>query len=50
MGFCEGKELRVLYRAPLGDPIAIEIGSYVLSLRKDEAREIEVEMNETLRP
>lgn len=43
MGFCEGRELRVLYRAPLGDPIAIEIGGYVLSMRRDEAREIDVE-------
>jgi ferrous iron transport protein A len=47
MGFCEGKELRVLYRAPLGDPMAIDIGGYVLSLRKEEAAHVEVETIET---
>lgn len=48
MGFCVGKELRVLYRAPFGDPMAIDIGGYVLSLRNEEAAQIEVESNETL--
>lgn len=48
MGFCEGKELRVLYRAPLGDPMAIDIGGYTLSLRNEEAEQIEVESIETL--
>ena len=43
MGFSEGKELRVLYRAPFGDPMAIDIGGYVLSLRNEEAAQIEVE-------
>lgn len=42
MGFSEGKELRVLFRAPFGDPIAVDIGGYVLSLRKDEASSIQV--------
>jgi ferrous iron transport protein A len=48
MGFCEGKELRVLYRAPFGDPMAIDIGGYTLSLRNEEAAQIEVESIETL--
>ena len=48
MGFSEGKELRVLYRAPFGDPIAIDIGGYTLSLRKDEAAQVEVETIENL--
>lgn len=48
MGFCEGKELRVLYRAPFGDPMAIDIGGYTLSLRKEEAAQVEVEPIETL--
>lgn len=47
MGFCEGKELRVLFRAPFGDPMAIDIGGYVLSLRNDEAAQVEVEIIET---
>jgi ferrous iron transport protein A len=48
MGFSEGKELRVLYRAPLGDPMAIDVGGYTLSLRNDEAAQVEVETIETL--
>ncbi len=48
MGFFEGKELRVLYRAPLGDPMAIDIGGYVLSLRNEEAEQVEVESIEIL--
>ena len=37
MGLIPGKELTVLFRAPLGDPIAVDIDGYVLSLRIDEA-------------
>ncbi|MDG1334311.1 MAG: FeoA family protein [Crocinitomicaceae bacterium] len=48
MGFSEGKQLRVLYRAPLGDPMAIDIGGYVLSLRNVEAAQVEVEIIENL--
>lgn len=43
MGFVKGKILKVLYRAPLGDPIAVDIEGYVLSLRKDEASSIHVD-------
>jgi ferrous iron transport protein A len=37
MGLIEGKEVRILYRAPLGCPLAIDMGGHVLSLRKSEA-------------
>lgn len=47
MGFFVGKELRVLYRAPFGDPMAVDIGGYILSLRNEEAAQIEVESVET---
>lgn len=43
MGMIKGKSLTVLYRAPFGDPIAIDVDGYVLSLRKDEAKLVEVE-------
>jgi len=43
MGIIEGKEIEVLFRAPFGDPIAIDMHGYVLSLRIDEAGLIEVE-------
>ncbi len=42
MGINQGKQLKVLFRAPLGDPIAVDLGGYVLSLRLDEAKLIEV--------
>ena len=44
MGFYEGKELEVLYKAPFGDPIAVRVGDYTLSMRKKEANLIEVEL------
>ncbi len=44
MGLVEGKQLRVLFRAPLGDPIAIDVEGYVLSLRVDEADLIAVKL------
>ena len=43
MGITEGKLLKVLFRAPFGDPIAVNIDGYVLSLRKDEAQLIQVQ-------
>ncbi|MDG1776202.1 MAG: FeoA domain-containing protein [Crocinitomicaceae bacterium] len=48
MGIVEGKELRVLYRAPLGDPIAIDVSGYVLSLRNDEANRVQVDLKPNL--
>lgn len=42
MGLIAGKKLKVLFKAPFGDPIAIDLGGYVLSLRLDEARLINV--------
>ena len=42
MGFLVGSSLEVVFKAPLGDPIAIEINSTVISLRKDEATLIKV--------
>lgn len=43
MGFITGKELTVLFTAPLGDPMAIDVHGYILSLRLDEASMILVE-------
>ena len=42
MGFIKGKEVKVVLNAPLRDPIEYEIIGYKISLRRDEAREIEV--------
>jgi ferrous iron transport protein A len=42
MGLIEGETVRVVRLAPLGDPLEIEIQDYFLSLRKAEARCVEV--------
>jgi len=43
MGMIVGQEIAFLFKAPFGDPIAIEINDSVLSLRLDEAKYINVE-------
>ena len=42
MGFIRGKEVRVVLNAPLKDPIEYEIIGYKVSLRREEAMQIEV--------
>jgi len=42
MGLLEDQPIRVLFRAPLGDPMAIDVNGYVLSLRLSEARLVSV--------
>ncbi|MDF2869806.1 MAG: iron transporter FeoA [Anaerocolumna sp.] len=42
MGITRGVAVKVVKIAPLGDPIEINIRGYELSLRKDEAAQIEV--------
>ena len=44
MGVIPGCELEVLRVAPLGDPVEVRIKGYNLSLRKEEARCIGVEV------
>jgi len=43
MGLYPGQLVRVLFKAPFGDPLAVAVGEYTLSLRKAEAALIEVE-------
>ena len=40
MGCLPGEKIHIERKAPLGDPIAISISGYVLSLRKAEAETI----------
>ncbi|MDG1349870.1 MAG: FeoA family protein [Crocinitomicaceae bacterium] len=42
MGMTENLKTRVVLIAPLGDPIAIDIKGFILSLRKSEAKKIRV--------
>ncbi len=46
MGVVAGTEVQVERVAPLGDPIEIKIKGFHLSLRKDEAEDISVEVPE----
>jgi len=43
MGLFPGKEVKLLFKAPFGDPIAIDVQGYTLSLRREEAALIAVE-------
>lgn len=43
MGLVPGTPLRLVRRAPLGDPLQFELRGYQLSLRVAEARCVEVE-------
>ena len=43
MGLFPGKTVSVMFKAPFGDPIAVDVDGYTLSLRKSEASLIEVE-------
>lgn len=44
MGVTPGTTMKVIKVAPLGDPIEVNIRGYELSLRKDEAKNIEIEI------
>lgn len=43
MGFTKGCDVFVRKVAPLGDPVEVTIRGYELSVRKDDAENIEVE-------
>lgn len=42
MGLLPGKNVQYNFKAPLGDPISVQISGYSLSLRVDEAQLIEL--------
>lgn len=44
MGVTPGVEVKVVKVAPLGDPIEVHVRGYELSLRKEEAQQIDVEL------
>lgn len=43
MGFVPGQRVKIDNVAPLGDPIAVQIAGYKLSIRKEDAAHILVE-------
>ncbi|MCD6563481.1 MAG: ferrous iron transport protein A [Thermoproteales archaeon] len=46
MGLIPGTEIKVVRKAPLGDPIEFEVRGYYLSLRKNEADIVLVKVKE----
>jgi len=44
MGCTPGEKFEVVRKAPFGGPIAILISSYVLSIREEDARSINVKV------
>jgi len=42
LGFCPGTPVRVVRRAPLGDPVLYELRGYRIALRRSEAGRIRV--------
>ena len=42
-GILEGTEMQLVRRAPTGDPIEYRLMGYSLSLRREEAKQIEIE-------
>ncbi|MHA8066064.1 FeoA family protein [Aquirufa sp. ROCK2-A2] len=45
MGCLPGTEVELTHLAPFGDPIALKVSGYTLSMRKEEAATIEVQRN-----
>ncbi len=48
LGFLVGERVRVLARAPFGDPIAVRVGSGTFALRRAEADCVKVVIRDTL--
>jgi Fe2+ transport system protein FeoA len=44
LGLLPGTHIRVLRRAPLRDPLQVEVGHSLLALRLREARSVQVEL------
>jgi ferrous iron transport protein A len=47
MGLVEGVEVCVAFKAPFGDPIAIELNGTLLSLRRKEASLVNIRLLQT---
>ena len=45
MGLIPGVEIKIQGRAPLNDPVSLKVMGFTLTLRNNEADNIEVEVN-----
>ncbi len=43
LGIRPGARVRLLRRAPLGDPLEVRVGESLIALRRREARDVELE-------
>jgi ferrous iron transport protein A len=50
MGLTPGVELHMVGAAPLGDPLELELRGYRLSVRKSEAKRVEIRMTNEQAP
>jgi len=50
MGFTVGQQVSYLFKAPLGDPLAVALGDCTVTLRKSEAALIAVEPLDQAQP
>ncbi|MFN4235273.1 MAG: ferrous iron transport protein A [Bacteroidia bacterium] len=46
MGCLPGEEVIMIGPAPMGDPIMFHLGTYILSLRKEEAENIHIQIKD----
>lgn len=44
MGFIEGTRVKVIRNAPLLDPLDVELRGYLIAIRRNEAKGVEVEI------
>ena len=44
MGCLPGSEIEMTHLAPFGDPLAIKVSGYTLTIRKDEADTIQINL------
>lgn len=44
LGLLPGREIRILRKAPFGDPLEVQVGETLLSIRKREAESIVVSL------
>lgn len=47
LGFVPGEEVQVIKKAPLGDPMEVQIMDSSMCIRTDQARQIRMETPET---
>ncbi len=44
MGLIKGSSFKLLRKAPMGDPVELELATFNLTLRKDEAEALKIEL------